>query len=218
MTAFSNDADILKYEPAVFGELYPTGQVLASGTGGTLSGTQFTASGADFAAAQVSAGGVIYLRSSDLVVDGAYEIVSVDSATELTVSIIRPDGDCNSIVPAGGTDLFYRISTFGPQAGEMGFQLAEYFGFSTSSGEGEISAANITDTEALRRVSVFGVIAAAYAMLASKAENENFWTKSLYYQRLFTRARERCKVSIDTSGDGIGDVTRLGGSGRLIRD
>ncbi len=64
MVSFSDDVDILKYEPVLFGELHLPGQVLAAGTGGTLSGTTFTAGGADFVSAQVSAGGVAHLSDS----------------------------------------------------------------------------------------------------------------------------------------------------------
>jgi hypothetical protein len=59
MVSFSNDADILKYEPILFGELHLPWQVLWAGTGGTLSGTTFTANDADFVAARISAGGVV---------------------------------------------------------------------------------------------------------------------------------------------------------------
>ena len=69
MVSFSNDADILKYEPILFGELHPPQQVLATGTGGVLNGTIFTANGADFISAQVTAGGVIYLCSMDDALD-----------------------------------------------------------------------------------------------------------------------------------------------------
>ncbi len=51
MISFSHDADILKYEPILFGEFHLPQQVLAMGKGGTLSGTTFTASGADFVSA-----------------------------------------------------------------------------------------------------------------------------------------------------------------------
>ena len=36
MVSFSNDADILKYEPILFGELHLPQQVLATGIGGTV--------------------------------------------------------------------------------------------------------------------------------------------------------------------------------------
>lgn len=218
MVSFSNDADILKYEPILFGELHLPQQVLATGTGGTLSGTTFTAGGADFVSAQVSAGGVIYLRSADGTLDGVYEIVSVDSATQLSVSVIRSDSEMNAVAPPAATEIFYRISTFGPQANEAGFQLTEYFSISPGNPASDIDAEDVLDTNVLKRTSVFAVISSLYAMLASKAKDENFWKKSMHYQKLFARARERCRLSIDIGSDGVVDVTKVGASGRLLRD
>ena len=218
MVSFSNDVDILKYEPVLFGELHPSGQVLAAGTGGTLSGTTFTASGADFVSAQVSAGGVVYLQTGDGSLDGAYEIVSVDSATQLTVSVIRSSSDAAAVAPPAATDISYRISTYGPQAGEVGFRLTENFGIRPGNSASIYDADDVLDTDVLKRASAFGVISSIYAMLASKAKDENFWKKSLHYQRLFERARERCRLSIDIGSDGVADVTRVGGSIRLVRD
>jgi len=218
MVSFSNDADILKYEPILFGELHLPQQVLAAGTGGALSGTTFTAGGADFVSAQVSSGGVIYLRSADGTLDGAYEIVSVDSATQLSVSVIRSDSAMAAVAPPAATEIFYRISTFGPQANEAGFQLTEYFSISPGNPASDIDAEDILDTNVLKRTSVFAVISTAYAMLASKAKDENFWKKSLHYQKLFGKARERCRLSIDIGSDGVADITKVGASGKLVRD
>jgi len=158
MIGFSNDADILKYEPMLFGELHLPWQVLAAGTDGTLSGTTFSGVGADFVSAQVSAGGAVYMRSADGSLDGVYEIVSVDSATGLTVSVIRSDSDDDPIAPPAGDDISYRISTFGPQAGEAAFQLTEYFGIRPGNPASDIDVENVLDTQALRRASVFAVI------------------------------------------------------------
>jgi len=218
MIGFSNDADILKYEPMLFGELHLPWQVLAAATDGTLSGTTFSAAGADFVIAQVLAGGVVYMRSGDGSLDGVYEIVSVDSATELTVSVIRSDSDDDPISPPASDDISYRISTFGPQASEAAFQLTEYFGIRPGNPASDIDVENVLDTQALRRASVFAVISSIYAMLAGKSKDENFWNKSLYYQRLFERARERCRFSVDAGSDGLADVTKSGASGKLVRD
>ncbi len=218
MANFSNDVDILKYEPVLFGELHLPGQVLATGTGGTLSGTTFAASSADFVSALVTAGQVIYLQSADGSLDGAYEIVSVDSTTELTVSIIRTDSNDEPTAPPAATDISYRVSTFGPQANEAGFQLTEYFGIRPGNPASIYGAEDILDTDALKRASVFVVVSSVYAMLASKARDENFWKKSLHYQKLFEKARERCQLSIDVGGDGVADITKVGASGRLVRD
>ena len=210
MVNFSNDVDILKYEPVLFGELHLPWQVLAAGSGGTISGTTFTASGADFVSALVTTGQVIYLQSADGSLDGTYEIVSVDSATELTVSVIRTDSSDSPIAPPAATDISYRISTFGPQASEVGFQLTEYFGIGPGNPASDIEVEDVSDTDVLKRASVFAVISSVYAMLASNAKDENFWKKSSYYQKLFEKARERCRLSIDVDGDGVADITKAG--------
>jgi hypothetical protein len=218
MVRFSSDVDILKYEPMLFGELHLSGQVLTAGTGGVLDGTTFAADGADFAAAQVAAGDVVYLRSADGSVDGGYEMVSVDSATQLTVSVVRADSSDEAIPPAAAVDVSYRVCTYRPQVEEVGYQLTEYFGIKPGDTESDISVEDILEPGALKRASVFGVLTAVYAMLASKAGDENFWKKSLHYQRLFEQAKERCRVSIDAGSDGVADVVRFGGAGRLRRD
>ena len=218
MVSFSNDADILKYEPILLGQLHLPGQVLTAGTGGTLSGTTFTAGGADFVSAQVSAGGVVYLLSADGTLDGAYEIVTVDSEEQLTVSIIRADSDEQLIAPPAATDITYRISTFKPQANEVAFQLTEYFGIKPGNPASDYDVQDVLDTEVLKTASVFAVISSVYAMQASKAEDGNFWKKSLYYKTLFEKARERCRLSIDVGSDEVADITRIGSSIRLIRD
>lgn len=218
MVSFSNDVDILKYEPILFGELHLPWQVVAVGTGGTLSGTTFTASGADFVAGWLTAGGVIYLQSADGSLDGAYEIVSVDSATQLTISVLRPDSEAPAVAPPAATDISYRISTFGPQANEVAFQLTEYFGIAPGNPASEINVEDILDVSVLRLASVFAVISIAYAMLAGKTRDENYWKKSLHYQKLFDKARGRCRLSIDVGSDGLADLTKVGASGRLVRD
>jgi len=218
MANFSNDVDILKYEPVLFGELHLPGQVLAAGTGGTLVGTTFTASNANFINASVAVGGVIYLQSTDGDLSGGYEIVSVDSSTQLTISVLRSGPNDEPIAPPAATDISYRISTFRPQASEAAFQLTEYFGIKPGNPSSIYEAEDIVDTDALRRASVFAVVSSVYTMLASKAKDENFWKKSLHYQQLFERARERCRLSIDVGGNGEGDITKVGASVRLTRD
>lgn len=218
MISFSNDADILKYEPVLFGELHLPGQILAMGASGVLSGFVFSASGADFVSAQVREGGVIYLESADGSLDGAFEIVSVDSATQLSVSVIRADSDDDAIAPPGANDISYRISTFEPQSREVAFRLSEYFGISPDNSGSDPGVDDIMDVSVLKSVSAYAVISSVYTMLASSGDNENFWKKSRYYRELFESARNRCRVCIDSGGDGVSDITITGGAIRLTRD
>jgi len=218
MANFSSDRDILKYEPVLFGQLHLPGQVLISGTGAELNGTTFTAADADFTSAKVSAGCVIYLQSSDGVCDMPAEIISVDSATQLTVSVIRADTDDDAISPPAADDISYRVTTYEPQAQEVGFQLTEYFGIAPGNPASEYDSDEILDAAVLKQASVFAVISTVYAMLAGGADDENFWKKSLHYQKLFEKARQRCWLGIDTGSDGIADLTRTGTSAKLVRD
>ena len=218
MAKFSKDVDILKYEPVLFGELYLQNQVLTKGSGGNLSGTTFTKTGTDFVGTSVESGHVIYLRSSDGVLDGIYEIVSVDSATQLTVSVMRTDVSDEAIAPPTGSDVSYRVSTLDPQAAEVGFQLTEHLGIKPGKASSLVDTDDILDTTVLKQVSVFGIISNVYCMLAGQKQEDGFYAKSSHYRKLFEKAKERCRVAIDTDGDGLTEFMIDVGSSRLVRD
>jgi hypothetical protein len=218
MARFSNDADVLRYEPILFGELHLPGQVLVRGGDATLSGTALTAASADFVAAGVEAGGVVYLKSADNTLDGAYEIVSVGSATQLMVSVARSDATDPAIAPPAAGNVSYRVSTFAPQASYAAFQLTEYFGIQPGNPASEIGVDDIVDAEGLRRVAALAVISRIYGMWADGAQGECFWQKSLLYRQLAEQARVRCRLSVDLGSDGVADLTRVGGAVRLVRD
>lgn len=218
MATFSNDVDVLKYEPGLFGELHLPSQVKAGGTGASLSGTTLTAAGADFPAARVEAGDVIHLRSAEGALDGAYEIVSVDSATELTVSIVRADPADPAVAPPAGNDITWRVCTFASQAKDAAFELTQCFGIRPGDPASAIAAEDLLDTEGLRRASVLWVIAKVYAMWASRPAGACFWRKAQFYEQLYQKARQRCHVTVDLGGDGVADLARVGGAIRLVRD
>jgi hypothetical protein len=212
MNYFSNDIDLLKYEPKLFTDFYLPSQVLASGTGGALSGTTFIKSGVDFLAAGVCAGGVIYLKSTAGTLDGAFEIVSVDSATQLTVSVIRADATAAAVPPPAGTDVTYRAATFAPQAHEAMLLLMRYFGMQ------EDDSKTLIEPEELRVASVFAILASVYATLTGAADtSEELWKKSLHYRTLFEHAREILRLGIDIDDDGMSEEVKEGGSMRLVR-
>ena len=77
---------------------------------------------------------------------------------------------------------------------------------------------DILEVTVLRHASVFAVLSAVYTSLAGRASDDNFWKKSLYYQKLFNQARARIRLSIDSGSDGVVDITQIGASGRLLRD
>ena len=217
MMRLCGDRDILKYEPALFGVSFPANQVIAAGTGGTITGTTFAASGASFVSAQVEPGDCIYLKSADGSLDGVYEIVAVDSATQLCVSVLRADSESNPIAPPVGTQttgLTYRVSTLKPQIADVSLNVLGYLGID----EGDGKADEILNTDEVRQVCAMGTIVVSYITLATGAGDENLWSKAEHYERLFGEGLERCRVTVDKDGDGVTDGVRYGGCGRLIRD
>ncbi len=220
MLSFSKDIDILKYEPSLFGELHLRSQVVTKGNGGEINGTEFTISQADFNNDYVSAGMVIYLQSTDGALDGAFEIVSVDSEMTLTVSVLRADTEQTPIAPTQAENINYYICTYLPQSNEILFELTQRFELKPGSMESGFDAENIIEPETLKQCSVYGTLAIAFMMLAWDAgrDKENLWAKHKHYQQLFEKARQRAKVSIDCGSDGISDITYSGASARLKRD
>jgi len=217
MVRLCSDRDILKYEPALFGVNYPANQVIAAGTGGILTGTTFHASGANFVSAQVEAGDCIYLKSADSSLDGVYEIVSIDSAAQLCISVLRPDSQSDPIAPPVGTQttgITYRISTFKPQIAEVSLQVMEYLGITEADG----TADEIVNTDEVRQICAMGVMATAYRTLADGDNSKNFLAKSQEYERLFGESLERCRVAIDKDDDGVADSVSYGGCGKLFRE
>lgn len=218
MTKFSNDIDLLKWEPVLFSELALVSQTLCQGTDGVVSGTTLTSAGADFTGSGVVAGQVVYLRSNDQSIDGCYEVVSVDSGTQLTVSVVRQTTADAAVAPPGGSALTWRISTFDPQAEEVAYSLLEYFGINPVSGGNGVNVDDILDGRALRQASVFAVLAAVFAgTAAGQDDSRGLWEKSQRYQKLFGAARDKARVGIDTNGDNVAEEYRTGGVVRLRR-
>ena len=118
------DKDILKTEPSLFSDACFTSQKLCGGTSGIVAGTQFTTSGVDFTASGVEAGGVIHLASVDGVINGGFEIVSVDDSTHLTVSVLRSDPAGSAIPVGSASGLTWSIKTFKPQIAVLETRLS----------------------------------------------------------------------------------------------
>ncbi|MCJ7729923.1 MAG: hypothetical protein MUO27_08625 [Sedimentisphaerales bacterium] len=220
MNSFSSDVDILRYEPSLFGDLHFASQVLTSGTGGEISGTTFSAASANFDAAKIAAGMVVYLKSANDAIDGTFEIVSVDSVTQLTISVLRADGQAEAIALHDADDVSYRICTYRPQSSEVFLQLTQHFGLRPGVADGMYSADDILDVSVLRQVSVYAILSMIFATLAGRADEneENFWKKNKHYRQLFEKALQRCRVCIDLGDDGVTDSVRSGSSVRLLRD
>jgi len=219
MNSFSKDADILLYEPILFGDLNYAGQEITSGSGAAVSGSVLTAANANFTDSQVQTGMVVNLRSEDGSIDASYEIVSVESQTQLSISVMRADGQTDIIPVKDAENINFRICTYQAQGSEIFLQLTQHFGLRPGTADGQYSADDILDVSVLKQVSVYGILSIVYGTLSGGGDDkENCRKKSEYYRRLYEKAMQRCRVSIDLGEDGIADFACDGASVRLLRD
>jgi hypothetical protein len=219
MDLFSMDVDLLKVEPGVFSALDFAGQGLCKGGNGVLNGTVFSASGESFISKGVAAGGVITLQSLDGAINAGYEIVSVDSATQLTLSVVRADSEQLPIAIGTASGLIYRVVTFAPQAGRAMVEIAGWFGLWPGCADAAYSVEDIMDTTPLRAVSVYRVLVMIYAAMAgTEAEQKTYTLKREYYTMLYYAARSRTRVAMDANGDGVAEAIVKGCTVRLVRE
>lgn len=218
MNTLCKDADLARFEPSLFGDMSIAWQIIAGGENGRVSGSIFTASGGDFINRGVSEGQVIKLCSIEAGLYGFYEIVSVDGAEQLTISVLRARGS-EQCVPVGQYDgLTYSICSYGPQAGEVLYDISRRLSIRPGFGESEYSVDDLADTGALVQAAVYGTLAIIYGTLYGMGGGESVVEdKRKHYSRLYEKAMEGCRVRIDIDGDGKGDIELGGGSCRLGR-
>ncbi|OHB55330.1 MAG: hypothetical protein A2Y07_07465 [Planctomycetes bacterium GWF2_50_10] len=209
MKYYSNDADVLRYEPKLFMELFPASQVIARGSGAVLGGTSLTKTGEDFTASGVGAGNVVYINSAAAGIEGVFEVTGVEANDRIGVSVLRADESDAAVAVGNASDVQYRIATLGPQAREVYIALRQYFGLRDE---------QLGDSWELRQCSTYAVIASIYASAATElTSNDAYWRKSLYYQKLFARARERAAAVVDNNADGSAD-THVPTAAKIRRD
>jgi hypothetical protein len=214
---FCNDVDLLHWEPNLFRDAAFASQVLLSGTG-DLDGTTFTISSGSLSAAHIAANQVIVLSGA---INGSYPIVSVDSDTQLTLSVMYdglfPDeGEGEPSPPGSASGLSFTIATFFPQRRVVSNLLVRAAGIGAECPG--LEQAQIINVEALRRPCALGTLQMIYNALAAVAEVPTpLSIRADLYERLYRRALNQARVEIDLDGDGKADLARLLGMLEMTR-
>ncbi len=215
MNQFCHDRDLLAIEPDVFLTAGFAGQELISSSDGAISGTTFTSATADLTAAGVATGMVLSLPSSSSQ-GKSFEIVSVDSATSMTVSILRADTDNQPTPPPAVTGSNYFVRTFAPQIGGVSTTLSEKL--RQLSEVAGVSAADFADSSQLHYATAHGALAAIFLARADNAAPfDANWIKAQYYRDQFNRLQLQLRLVSDTDANGAAETSRTLGNIRLIR-
>jgi hypothetical protein len=208
---YCTDIDLLYYEPNIFRDAAFASQLLMAGTG-NLAGTAFTIASGSFVAEHVAAQHVLTLEGA---VAGCYPVVSVDSATQLTVSVMHeglfPESGGGVASPVGtATGVAFAVRSFWPQREVVSALLNRAAGIGPEAVSDEMAAAEVLNAGALRRACALGTLQMIYsALAAAAADPSNLSVRAEMYERMYRRALSGARVEIDVDGDGVGDVTRV---------
>ena len=219
MANFSTDADLLKWEPALFREIAPAHQCLACGEGASSLIYQVTVPDAAFVAARVRPGHVVHLANPDQGVDGYYEVMSVEGETELLATVVGSPVDEWVPLPTA-TDLDFAIHTFDPQHEEARWALLARFGLEMDASDVAADLERwILEHRSLRRASVALVLATVFRGQAVAAETDGALArKAEHYASLYEDEVAKVRLAVDRNADGRPDDVRSLGSHRLRRD
>ncbi len=209
---FSKDIDLLPWETEIFKDLAFNSQIYISGSDAVTTNTTLTSASANFINAQIKPGHVIHLSKTDQSINGVYEIVSVDSATQLTISVLRLNDQSSLIEPPASVAISYKIISYEHQASECAESLLQYFGIKSQ------DTATILNPGTLKQASIFSILSSLYSRFASDPKDPNgYWRKASYYQQLFNTARVKVRIEIDLNQNGQPEKHLRGGSVTLQR-
>jgi hypothetical protein len=203
---YCTDVDLLHWEPNIFRDAIFASQLLLSGTG-ALAGTAFTISSGSLAAEHVKADNVIVLSGG---LAGSFPIVSIDSATQLTLSVLYdglfPDSGNPIASPIGtAAALDFAIRTYWPQRRVVSDLITRAAGIDPDVDSPPV----IVNAQALRRPCALGTLQMIYnALAAASATPDPLSQRADLYERLYRRALSRARVEIDSNGDGKPDIAR----------
>lgn len=219
MANFSTDADLLKWEPALLREVVLDHQCLTRGSGASSQTFSVVAEDGLFVTSKVRPGHVIHLANDEQGVNGYYEVLSVESETELMAGLVGGCGDAWVPLPSA-TGLDFDIHTFDPQHEEARFALLSRFGLETDAADAATDLERwILQRRALRRASVALVLSMLYRGQASGGpESQGLARKAEHYARLYEDEAAKARLVLDRDGDGRPDDLRTLSSHRLRRD
>ncbi len=216
MTNYCQDRELLSIEPIIFLAGGFPSQKLTSGSNGQISGSTFTASGADFSAAGVKAGMTLCTYATSPAEGSAYEIVSVDSATTLTVSVLRANVEDPAVAPPSQSGVSFYVLTYAAQIQTVSASLGEKLRQITE--VSSLASADFADSTQLRLVTAYGTLSEIFVARAENAEAYDAnWIKAQHYRQLYRNLQLQLRLVVDADGNGKAEQTRSLGNVKLRR-
>ena len=205
-----NDVDVSKWEPMLYTSAAGSERYVCSGSGGVVSGTQFTVSDNEFILRGVEPGFILRCWNELAMIEFCCEIIEVQAEGNLVVSTIRPNDSMVLWSPGSFSNLKYAVISYSTLIEDISSRFISRLQLVDSVDE-------LVDSRSLRHVCVFAVVSAVYASMARTEDDELYWQKSDYYRKLYEREYSRFKAGVDVDGDGEADKVVSGNSVVLKR-
>ena len=197
---FCSDIDLLRWEPNIALEASFATQTLLTGTG-SVSGTTLTLAAGSFTDGHVRPGLIACLSGT---LQGCFPILSVDTPTTCTLSVIYEGLDDTPTIPASpgsAAGLQVAIRSFYPQRRIISDLLLRMAGVEQSKSE------VILNLEDFRRAGVLGTLHLIYSAMATAAveHSSDLTVRAELYERLYRKSLRSLVAEIDTNHDGEPD-------------
>jgi hypothetical protein len=205
---FSTDADLLAYEPGVFGEVVFAGQRTVRVVDGVVSGATIAS----------ETGGLDVLVPGDvlLVIASASERVAAGVAAVVDGNEVELTGEVVGLSRSDG--LVVEGRTFEPQRAVVHEELMRSLGIDVDDPSEEMDEMSVVSAGVVKRLEVLGTLAMVYGSAAALGgENAGVEEKASAWKRRFGEALVGARVLMDADGDGRADTVRTPGIGRLVR-
>jgi hypothetical protein len=197
---FAKDRDLVVLEPVLHRDVAWVGQRRISTTG-SIVGTSLTLNTGSFIDSEIAAGHVVIFD------DAVLEVVSIESATQATVSLMRASVESNAIPRLDATNRSVVVYDYSPQLAIVHRQVLTMIGLDPDDADFDESV--VTNPGALVRLEALGTLHLIYAGAAAPGRGgSKFEHRAKMYQQRFVNERERVVAMIDLDGDGIAEVVR----------
>ncbi len=199
---FAKDRDLVVLEPGLMRDVAWSGQRVLY-VNGSMAGTTLTLGSGSFLDAGVDAGHVVVFNNV------AHEVVSVESASVATVSLMRASTASSPVAGAqSGPTGVVEVWSFVPQIGLVHRQVLAMLGIDPDGG-GDLDEGAVTNPRALAKLEALGALHLIYAAAGAPGRGgAKFEQRAEMYRQRFSSERERVVAMIDLDGDGIADTAR----------
>jgi len=201
--ALITDLDLLRIEPSVFTDAADIATILLSVTDGSVSGTTLTSASADFETLDVDAGHVI-------VVDGeAMEIAERLATTQLTITRPRADADDPLVETVAGSSLTVTVPTFGRQIDLAEAWIFGALGINSLDPLQPMDSTMIINTDDVGQLVAVQAVAHIFTVAAATDDTDStLEERAVAYANVLSKLRHQTCAFLDTTGDGVADITR----------